>query len=109
MYEVCEDIRIRFEGDVVFSGTAVACLRSTGHERKTRTGRLHASSSTIMSDPTSQANYTDIYTQHVSFKWNIDFPNKKITGSATHDLRVSKDQVAEVMLVDRYSPNGYLD
>ncbi|KAE9398633.1 zincin [Gymnopus androsaceus JB14] len=50
-----------------------------------------------MSDPTSQANYTDIYTQHVSFKWNIDFPNKKITGSATHDLRVSKDQVAEVI------------
>lgn len=57
-----------------------------------------------MSDPTSQANYTEICTEHVAFKWNIDFINKKIAGSATHDLRVSKDQVAEVMsVVDRYS------
>ncbi|KAJ4485336.1 peptidase family M1-domain-containing protein [Lentinula aciculospora] len=50
-----------------------------------------------MTDPTSQANYTEIATEHVFFKWTIDFANQKIVGSATHDLRVSKDNVGEVI------------
>lgn len=50
-------------------------------------------------DPTSQANYTEIATEHVSFKWTIDFANQKIAGSATHDLRVLKDDIGEVMSV----------
>ncbi|KAJ3907337.1 peptidase family M1-domain-containing protein [Lentinula edodes] len=48
-------------------------------------------------DPTSQANYTEIATEHVSFKWTIDFANQKIAGSATHDLRVLKDDIGEVI------------
>ncbi|KAJ3889345.1 peptidase family M1-domain-containing protein [Lentinula edodes] len=48
-------------------------------------------------DPTSQANYTEIATEHVSFKWTIDFANQKIAGSATHDLRVLKDNIGEVI------------
>ncbi|KAF9073998.1 peptidase family M1-domain-containing protein [Rhodocollybia butyracea] len=50
-----------------------------------------------MSDPTSQANYTEIFTEHCAFKWNVDFTNKKITGSVTHDLHVAKDGVREVI------------
>ncbi|KAJ3921486.1 peptidase family M1-domain-containing protein [Lentinula edodes] len=48
-------------------------------------------------DPTSQANYTEIATEHVSFKWTVDFANQKIAGSATHDLRVLKDDIGEVI------------
>ncbi|KAF5382881.1 hypothetical protein D9757_007329 [Collybiopsis confluens] len=50
-----------------------------------------------MSDPTSQANYEAISTKHISFKWKIDFTDHKIVGSATHDLKVLKDQVSEVI------------
>ncbi|KAF9074017.1 hypothetical protein BDP27DRAFT_1359891 [Rhodocollybia butyracea] len=50
-----------------------------------------------MSDPTSQANHTEIFTEHCAFKWNVDFTNKKLTGSVTHDLHVAKDGVREVI------------
>ncbi|KAJ3843133.1 peptidase family M1-domain-containing protein [Lentinula raphanica] len=50
-----------------------------------------------MSDPTSQANYTEIATEHVFFRWTIDFTSQIIAGTATHDLRVLKDGVGEVI------------
>ncbi|KAJ3751229.1 peptidase family M1-domain-containing protein [Lentinula detonsa] len=50
-----------------------------------------------MTDPTSQANYTEIATEHVLFKWTIDFANQIIAGTATHDLRISKNDVGEVI------------
>jgi leukotriene-A4 hydrolase len=57
---------------------------------------------TIMSDPTSQANYTEIFTEHCAFKWKVDFTNQKLSGSVTHDLHVAKDGVREVMFVDTF-------
>ncbi len=50
-------------------------------------------------DPTSQSNYLDVYSEHVSLKWTINWDKRIIFGSATHDLRVVKDGVAEVMYV----------
>ena len=51
-------------------------------------------------DPTSQSNYTQIATTHVSLDWTVDFEKKCIHGSATHQL-VAKEDVSEVMYVDR--------
>ncbi|KAF9016849.1 leukotriene A4 hydrolase N-terminal domain-containing protein [Hymenopellis radicata] len=48
-------------------------------------------------DPTTQSNYLDVYSEHVSLKWTIDWDKRIISGSATHDLRVVKDGVAEVI------------
>ncbi|KAF8899673.1 peptidase family M1-domain-containing protein [Mucidula mucida] len=48
-------------------------------------------------DPTSQSNYLDVYSEHVSLKWTINWDKRIIFGSATHDLRVVKDGVAEVI------------
>ena len=53
----------------------------------------------ILVDTATQSNYTDIATQHVAFDWSIDFDAKVLTGSATHDLKLSKDGVEEVMYV----------
>ena len=51
-------------------------------------------------DPTSQSNYTQIATTHVSLDWTVDFEKRCIHGSATHQL-VAKEDVSEVMYVDR--------
>ncbi|KIY73540.1 Metalloprotease [Cylindrobasidium torrendii FP15055 ss-10] len=51
----------------------------------------------IETDPTTQSNYLDIYSEHVSLTWNIDWTKKIITGTATHDLIVVKDDVTEVI------------
>lgn len=48
-------------------------------------------------DPTSQSNYLQIATKHISFDWTVDFDNKIITGSATHDFIAKVDEVSEVM------------
>lgn len=48
-------------------------------------------------DPTSQSNYLQIATKHVAFDWKVDFENKVITGTATHDLVAKADGVSEVM------------
>ncbi|KAF8809387.1 zincin [Phlegmacium glaucopus] len=50
-----------------------------------------------MADPTTQSNYLDISTQHVTFNWHVDFEVQVISGSATHDLTVKKDGVEEVI------------
>lgn len=51
----------------------------------------------LTTDPTSQSNYLQVFTEHVSFDWAIDFKNRIIKGSATHDLRVKEDDPKEVM------------
>jgi hypothetical protein len=53
----------------------------------------------ILVDTTTQSNYADIATQHVAFDWSIDFVAKVLTGSATHDMKLSKDGVKEAMYV----------
>lgn len=52
----------------------------------------------LTKDPTSQSNYTQIATTHVSFDWTVDFEKRCIHGSATHRL-VAKEDVSEVMYV----------
>jgi leukotriene-A4 hydrolase len=48
-------------------------------------------------DPTSQSNYLQIATNHITFDWKVDFDNKIITGTATHRLVAKVDGVSEVM------------
>ncbi|KAI3611429.1 leukotriene-a4 hydrolase [Moniliophthora roreri] len=50
-----------------------------------------------MSDPTTQSNYHQIQTKHLSFDWALDFTKQSIVGSATHDLVVLEDGVSEVI------------
>lgn len=61
-----------------------------------KVGSKRGKSSTIM-DPTTQSNYLEISSQHVALDWHVDFTLKVISGSATHDLKVRKDGVEEVM------------
>ena len=58
---------------------------------------------TISLDPTTQANYTQIASEHVDLDWTIDFKKKQIAGSATHVLVVKEDGVKEVMCVFIYA------
>ena len=51
----------------------------------------------MMSDPTSQANYFEIATEHVALDWLIDFDTKVISGSVVHTLHVKEAAVKEVM------------
>ncbi|KAH7884099.1 hypothetical protein F5I97DRAFT_1930308 [Phlebopus sp. FC_14] len=44
-----------------------------------------------MPDPTSQSNYLDISSKHISLTWKIDFTTKTISGTAEHDLVIHKD------------------
>lgn len=50
-----------------------------------------------MPDPTSQSNYLQIVTEHVSFDWAVDFQQKIISGSAVYNLIVKQDGVNEVI------------
>ncbi|PFH48207.1 hypothetical protein AMATHDRAFT_196923 [Amanita thiersii Skay4041] len=50
-----------------------------------------------MADPTTQSNYLQVTSEHVSFKWTLDFSNKTISGSATHTLRIKENGVMEVI------------
>jgi leukotriene-A4 hydrolase len=51
----------------------------------------------VSKDPTTQSNYLDIYTTHISLDWLVDFDKKIISGSATHKLAVASSSVNEVM------------
>jgi leukotriene-A4 hydrolase len=53
-------------------------------------------------DPTSQSNYLQIATKHITFDWTIDFDNKVITGTATHELIAKFDEVSEVIFDTSY-------
>jgi hypothetical protein len=50
-----------------------------------------------MPDPTTQANYLQIFTKHVHFNWTLDFSNQIIEGTATHTLLARESGVEEVM------------
>jgi len=52
-------------------------------------------------DPTTQSNYSDVYTTHISLDWLVDFDKKVVSGSATHKLTVASSGVKEVMYVDK--------
>ena len=54
---------------------------------------------TLPYDPTTQANWQDVASEHVDFDWSIDFSQQTISGSVTHLLRVKKENVKEVMYV----------
>jgi len=51
----------------------------------------------VSKDPTTQSNYLDVYTTHISLDWLVDFEKKNISGSATHKLTVASSGVEEVM------------
>jgi leukotriene-A4 hydrolase len=48
-------------------------------------------------DPTTQSNYLQIVSKSVEFYWAVDFDNRIIKGSATHNLRVQAQHVSEVV------------
>lgn len=54
---------------------------------------------TVDIDPSTQANYTQIASEHVHFDWNIDWTKQVIAGSVTHTLTVKEDGVQEAMYV----------
>ncbi|KZT68834.1 hypothetical protein DAEQUDRAFT_745556 [Daedalea quercina L-15889] len=49
-------------------------------------------------DPSTQANYTQIASEHVHFDWTIDWAKQVISGSVTHALVVRENGVNEVVL-----------
>lgn len=51
----------------------------------------------VSTDPTTQSNYLDVYTTHVSLDWLVNFDNETISGSATHKLTVASPHAKEVM------------
>ncbi|KAI0271734.1 hypothetical protein BC834DRAFT_950104 [Gloeopeniophorella convolvens] len=50
-----------------------------------------------MPDPTTQANYLQVYTTNVDFDWVVDFTAQTIEGSATHTLTLKEGGVKEVI------------
>lgn len=52
-----------------------------------------------MPDPTTQANYLQIFTKHVHFDWTLDFANQIIEGTATHTLLAHESGAEEVMYI----------
>ncbi|KAG6829889.1 hypothetical protein H0H92_003022, partial [Tricholoma furcatifolium] len=48
-------------------------------------------------DPTTQSNYLQIATEHISLDWTLDFDAQIISGSITHHLLVKEDGVREVI------------
>ena len=58
--------------------------------------------SRTMPDPTTQSNYLSVTTEHVEFRWDVDFETHIIEGSAHHSMLVKDDVVHEVMLVVKY-------
>ncbi|KAI9437024.1 leukotriene-A4 hydrolase [Lactarius indigo] len=52
-----------------------------------------------MPDPTTQANYLQIFTKHVDFDWTLDFANQIVEGTATHTLLAQESGVEEVMYI----------
>ncbi|KAJ6620129.1 peptidase family M1-domain-containing protein [Mycena sp. CBHHK59/15] len=48
-------------------------------------------------DPTTQSNYWQIASEHVTFDWTIDFIAQIISGSATHRMNVLSDDVEEAI------------
>lgn len=54
-------------------------------------------------DPTTQANYAQVVSEHIHFDWTVDFEKKNISGSATHTLSVKEDGLTEIVYVEPMS------
>ncbi|KAJ6569389.1 peptidase family M1-domain-containing protein [Mycena capillaripes] len=52
-------------------------------------------------DPTTQSNYWQIASEHVSFDWSVDFTAQVVSGSATHRMKVVLDGVDEAIFDTR--------
>lgn len=52
-----------------------------------------------MGDPTTQSNYLQIASEHVSLEWAVDFDQRVITGSALHRLLVKEVDVKQLVWV----------
>ena len=50
-----------------------------------------------MEDPTTQSNYLQIASEHVSLEWTIDFDQRVITGVALHHLLVKEIHVKQLV------------
>ncbi|KAJ7269987.1 hypothetical protein B0H12DRAFT_1200389 [Mycena haematopus] len=48
-------------------------------------------------DPTTQSNYRQVASEHISFDWSIDFAAQILSGSATHRMNVLVDDVEEAI------------
>ena len=48
-------------------------------------------------DPTSQANWKEVASQHLDFQWYVNFDARGIYGSVTHTMSVLKDKLDTVM------------
>ncbi|KAF8703174.1 Leukotriene A4 hydrolase, C-terminal, partial [Rhizoctonia solani] len=53
-------------------------------------------------DPATQSNYIEVTTKHVHFDWTIDWKQRIIVGSATHDLVANQDGVKRVVFDTSY-------
>ena len=51
----------------------------------------------MLNDPTSQANFLQIISEHLAFDWSINWDQKSVQGSVTHTLKVLEDGVKEAM------------
>ncbi|KAJ7909530.1 peptidase family M1-domain-containing protein [Mycena leptocephala] len=52
-------------------------------------------------DPTTQSNYWQIASEHISFDWSVDFTAQTVSGSATHRMKVLLDGVEEAIFDTR--------
>ncbi|KAJ6459517.1 peptidase family M1-domain-containing protein [Mycena sanguinolenta] len=48
-------------------------------------------------DPTTQSNYDQVASEHISFDWSVDFKAQNLSGSATHRMNVLVDDVKEAI------------
>ncbi|KAF7295355.1 Leuk-A4-hydro-C domain-containing protein [Mycena indigotica] len=62
---------------------------------------INLSDSTFM-DPASQSNFDKILSTNVDLDWTVDFAEKTVSGSATHDLTVQEDDVTEAIFDTGY-------
>ena len=51
----------------------------------------------MSNDPTSQANFLQVPSDHIDFSWYLDFEAKVVAGSVTHHLHVAHDSVKEIV------------
>lgn len=51
----------------------------------------------MSSDPTSQANFLQVVSEHIDFTWQIDYKAQIVSGTAIHTVLVKEDGVKEVM------------
>ncbi|KAJ7221960.1 Metalloprotease [Mycena haematopus] len=48
-------------------------------------------------DPTTQSNYRQVASEHISFDWSVDFTAQILSGSATHRMNVLVDDVEDAI------------